>query len=360
MAQARWERCIYQRGSEVERFIKEFLADTHRRILLLAGAGFDPRSTVICRSLAAHVASNVSAIFLREDRPNPSEVLVHRAEENVERLRGLLQHVTFETIQVFAEDGAVVGGRRVAATIEKIDLQDYTDIIVDFSSLSKGITFPSVRHILDRCMKHAPAVNVHLMVTDEVSTDMQIKEVGADRAALIAGFEGGWWLSDRQDRAKLWLPQLIGDRHLLLDRIFRFVNPDDVCPILPFPAKHPRRPDELIEEYADEFQSVWEVDPRDLVYADEKNPLDLYRTILRLDDARTRVFDETGGSTIVLSPLGSKVLAIGSLMAAIERDFPVVHVEAIEYRVDFDKIEEARTEPGEVVHVWLQGEAYAN
>jgi hypothetical protein len=360
MAQSRWERCIYQRGSEVERFITEFLAEAHRRVLLLAGAGFDPRSTIVCRSLAAHIPSKVSGIFLREERPNPSAALVSRAEENVASLRALLQHVTVETIQVFAEDGAVVGGRRVAATIEQIDLRDYTDIIVDFSSLSKGITFPSVRHILDRCAKQALGLNVHLMVTDEVSTDMQIKEVGADRAALIAGFEGGWWLSDRQDRAKLWLPQLIGDKHLILDRILRFINPDDVCPILPFPAKHPRRPDELIEEYADEFESVWEVEPRDLVYADENNPLDLYRTILRIDDARTRVFEETGGSTIVLSPLGSKVLAIGSLMAAIERDFPVVYVEAIEYQVDFEKITGSRNAPGDLVHVWLHGEAYAN
>ena len=59
----------------------------------------------------------------------------------------------------------------------------------------------------------------------------------------------------------------------MLDRIYQFVNPDDVCPILPFPAADPRRPDRLIEEYAAEMQSVWEVEPRDVVYADEKNPV---------------------------------------------------------------------------------------
>ena len=198
------------------------------------------------------------------------------------------------------------------------------------------------------------------MVTDEVTTDIQIKAVASDRATLIPGFEGFWWLSETEETAKLWVPQLIDDQHFVLDRIYQFVNLDDICPILPFPAADPRRPDRLIEEYASELQSVWEVEPRDLVYADEKKPLDVYRSILRINAARTRVFQETGGSTIVLSPLGSKVLAIGSLMAAMELGFPVVYVEAVEYQVDFARMAEVRVQDGDIVHVWLQGEAYAS
>jgi hypothetical protein len=117
--------------------------------------------------------------------------------------------------------------------------------------------------------------------------------------------------------------------------------------------------DELIEQYSSEFDSTWGVDTRNLVYADEKKPLDLYRTLLRIDDARKPVFAGTGGSMIILSPVGSKVLAIGALMAALERDFPVANVEAIAYSVDFNKIDAGRSESGEVVHVWLYGEAYA-
>jgi hypothetical protein len=42
-------------------------------------------------------------------------------------------------------------------------------------------------------------------------------------------------------------------------------------------------------------------------------------------------------------------------MAAIERDFPVVYVEAIEYKVSFGPMAQNR---GSLVHIWLQGEAY--
>ena len=137
-------------------------------------------------------------------------------------------------------------------------------------------------------------------------------------------------------------------------------QPDTVvCPILPFPAARPRLPDELIEEYAEELQTSWQVDARDLVYADEKSPVDLYRTILRIDNARRRVFAEVGGSQIILSPLGSKALSLGALMAALERDFTVMYVEAIGYVVDFARLDARLPEPpGELVHLWLHGDAY--
>jgi hypothetical protein len=73
----------------------------------------------------------------------------------------------------------------------------------------------------------------------------------------------------------------------------------------------------------EELEAGWEVDTRNIVYADEADPLDLYRTILRLDDLRKPVFKEVGGSLLVLSPLGSKIMALGALMGALERNLPV-------------------------------------
>jgi hypothetical protein len=105
------------------------------------------------------------------------------------------------------------------------------------------------------------------------------------------------------------------------------------------------------------MESGWQVDPRNIVYADEKSPLDLYRAILRIDDARKIIFEGIG-SHIVLSPIGSKLLSMGALLAAVERDFPVIYVEAIAYKVDFALLEKRRQESGTLVHLWLKGEAY--
>ena len=80
---------------------------------------------------------------------------------------------------------------------------------------------------------------------------------------------------------------------------------------------------------------------------------------MRIDDGRRRVFSEIGGSQIVLSPVGSKALSLGALMAALERDFTVMYVEAIGFEVDFNRLDARELGPaGEFVHLWLHGEAY--
>ena len=341
------------------RFIDDFLAESHRRVLVIGGAGFDPRSTSLASKIAARLGNRSNGLFIREERPNPSSELIARGDRSATELADLMIDSMVESVEIFASDGAVVGGRRVAALVDRMSLESYSDIIVDFSALSKGLSFPIVKHLLERSSRPTIRANIHLMVVDQISTDVEIRYVGSDRAALISGFEARWWLTETQQRAKLWIPQLIQDQHMILERIHQFVEPDDVCPILPFPTANPRRPDELIEEYSSEMQIVWEVDPRDIVYADEKNPLDVYRSLIRIHSARTRVFQGTGGSMMVLSPLGSKALAIGSLMAALELDCPVVYVEALEYQVDFSQIPESILD-ADFIHVWLAGEAYAD
>jgi hypothetical protein len=53
----------------------------------------------------------------------------------------------------------------------------------------------------------------------------------------------------------------------------------------------------------------------------------------------------------VLSPVGSKVMALGALMAALERDLPVAHLESIGY--DLDGSIPTTSEAPNLVHVWL-------
>lgn len=156
------------------------------------------------------------------------------------------------------------------------------------------------------------------------------------------------------------MPQLGRGKRPMLELVHQFVTPHAVCPILPFPATHPRFADSLIEEFGDLFETPWQVDARDLVYAYEKSPVDLYRTILHIDDARRRVFEGMGGSQVILSPVGSKALALGMLMAALEREFAVVSVETITYKVSTDILEGKGDSQAELVHIWLYGEAYGN
>jgi hypothetical protein len=353
---ARWDRCVSLRGLDVVEFAANFLGAVGRNVILIGGAGFDPRSTQITELLSRRV-NGISALFIREERPGAQHAsLRDRADANAQKMKDLVNECKVESISIFANDGAVIGGREVAKLMSSQAWPAVTDVVIDLSALSKGIVFPLVRWLLESFDQRHLATNIHLMVYEDAGMDQSIVEVGCDRPSMMAGFEGEWGLDTSRDAARLWLPQLIKGQHPILDRLHRFVAPNDVCPILPFPAENPRLPDELIDEYRNELISTWSVEPRDIVYAHERDPLDLYRTILRIDAARKRVFREVGGSMTVLSPLGSKVLALGALMAALDRNFPVAYVESIDYDVRPETIEEMEPQ-GEIVHVWLRGGA---
>ncbi len=357
MRNTRWDRCIYHLGSHTVSFLREYLAEDHRRVMLIAGAGFDPRSTAAAELIGTIAAGRVRGFFLREERPRPDVALVSRADAHEQTLTRLVPGSTVARVDIFAPDNAVVGGRAAVQLVNTLPLADVTDVFVDLSAISVGVAFPTVRHLLGVTARQD--INLHILVADEPATDAGISSTANDVADTVHGFKGGWGLDDNSRASRLWMPQLARGKRPVLERIRQRVQPHAVCPILPFPAANPRQPDELTEHYGEEFENAWQVDTRDVVYASERGPLDLYRTILRLDDARRRVFEDIGGSQIVLSPVGSKALALGALMAALERDFTIMYVEALGYTVDLNRLDAARAGRAvDLVHVWLQGEAY--
>lgn len=353
----RWDPCISHRGNETIAFINEYFSQEDRSVLLIAGAGFDPRSNTVAERLGK-ACKNIRQVLIKEERPDPNSDLVSRADQNAENLKSSIQNAKIIRIDIFGTDGAVVGGRQIVRELNKVNYSELTDIVVDISALSTGLSFPTLRYLVERSQKFSPAVNLHVLLSHNPELDTQIVPVVSDTPDYIHGFKGQSTLDHLSEAAKLWLPQLVPGRRGALNRLFAFLEPHDTCPIVPFPASSPRKADKLFAEYLVELESAWSVDTRNIVYADESDPLDLYRTILKLDDLRKPVFAEVGGSLLVLSPLGSKIMALGGFMAALERDLPVAYIEAISYDLNSSS---PRADTGaEIVHVWLEGDVYLN
>lgn len=350
----RWDPCVSHRGAEIDGFMDAYFFQPERRILLVGGAGFDPRSTAVAQRLA-NTKGQVRGVFIQEERPNPTQALLDRAITNSNVLRSAIPDHETESVSIFGSDGAVVGGRNAVAMMNRQNFTETTDVVVDISALSVGTAFPIIRYLVERAVRVPTEFNLHLFVTHDPALDGGISSVSSDAPSFVHGFRGGSTLDGSATAAKLWLPQLATGRAAALGRLHNFVDPHDTCPILPFPAVDPRAGDRLAEEFLTEFESGWSVDTRNIVYADESDPLDLYRTILRLDDLRKPVFAEVGGSLLILSPLGSKVMALGALMAALERDLPVAYLEAIGYSFEGSVSGE---ETADMIHIWLEGEVY--
>jgi len=285
----RWDPCVAHTGDDVDEFLNHYLADPGRKFLLIAGAGFDPRSLVVASKLANH-ATNLRALLVKENRPNPSTEQLKRAEENTRSVSNAIPQLELLPVKIFGPDGAVVGGRTIIGSLRRQSFHDVTDIFVDISALSVGTSFPIIRYFVERFGDGQESANLHLFVTHDPQLDAGIRSIPSDTPGYVHGFKGRSTLFDTGSSAKLWLPQLAVGRRGVLAKLHDFVGPHDTCPILPFPASDPRLGDKLAEEYLTEFESTWLVDTRNLVYADEGDPLDLYRTILTLEDRRRPVF----------------------------------------------------------------------
>jgi hypothetical protein len=351
----RWDPCISHRADDVDKFIADYFGSGGKNVLFIAGAGFDPRSSAVMARLTKTDAT-ISGLLLQENRPRPSQDLVLRATNNTTAMTSLLKIFEVVRIEIFGVDGAVVGGRNAVTVVNRQSFDKITDVIVDTSALSVGTSFPLIRYLVERIERGKGPPNLHLFVAHDPTLDAAIQSVGSDAPGYVHGFRGGSTLDGSAGAAKLWLPQLALGRQATLGRLHDFVAPHDTCPILAFPASNPRLGDELLEDYLRELEVGWSVDARNIVYAAEDDPIDLYRTILRLDDLRRPVFEEVGGSLLVLSPIGSKVMALGALLAALERDLPVAYLESIGYDLDAS-ISQASESP-HLVHVWLEGDAY--
>ncbi|MBN8999784.1 MAG: hypothetical protein J0H54_10435 [Rhizobiales bacterium] len=323
-----WDNCIANFDDAVDRFVADYFADASRHVLLVAAAGFDPRSRHISQMLADTLGDRLSAIFIREERPGASEALIEQADENIVSRLG--QHPVTD---------------------------DVTDVILDFSALSIGIGFPAAKMLLEDC-EAAGDRAFHLMLVSNPEMDDKILSVPSSRAGSVKGFSPPVE-AEGVGLAQVWIPQLARGRTSALTQIGAAIGRwYKICPLLPFPARNPRRADDLLSEYRTELVNEWEVDPRDVVFASERNPLDCYRTLSTLKTRFDRTMKGTYEPRMVLSPVGSKVLAAGALMAAIEHEMAVQYLETETYL--FHPEVTPSDPPDMTVHLILSGPLYAS
>src|SRR5271157_6335283 len=109
-------------------------------------------------------------MLIREERPNAEAELCKRAEQNLRELLRFVPDARVIPLNIFAMDNAVIGGREAVKAVAQIPLSDFTDVVVDKSALSRGVTFPVIKFLLQSCRLQ----NVHVFVIDEPVTDGEI------------------------------------------------------------------------------------------------------------------------------------------------------------------------------------------
>lgn len=291
-------------------------------------------------------------LFLIEERPEVSPVLEQSADQNRQELTRILsQHkLSFEAVTIIADDTASLAGRNATSTFAKWLANEYTDVIVDATTMSRGVCFPLVKQA------YQSKTNAHVVIADRVASPLRTTAMYTDSPQYMHGFQADMDTDKVKEAIRLWIPQLSENNRDSLDRIFRKERPHEVAPILPFPAIDPRRGDELMREFHDLILSDWDANLLDIIYAHESDPTDVFETIKRIHCGRERAlmgFDSTPPRTI-LSPSGSKMGSLGMLFAAIALDLPVVYSETMGYRCEQQTVPKvSRDKPDRMWHAWL-------
>lgn len=311
----RWRDYVLTSGQEFTAFWESHLHDGKRHVLFVLGKGFDPRMCLAFEALinaGGDGRRDILAINFKEGEASPSRVHAPLVDANWNTLQALLnQHGTLSVRQIdmWSEDGRRIGSRSAAAVFNALaDFIGYTDVVIDISAMPRSVYFPliaKVLYLLDETihdvMERKP--NLHVCVAENPRLDTRICDVGVDEdATYVHPFSGGLEMEATAGQPKIWIPILGERQETQLKRIYDLIDvPDEICPVLPFPALDPRRGDNLVLEYRDLLFDRLRIEPRNFIYASERNPFEVYRLIRQTILHYREVLGPLGGCRTVLS-----------------------------------------------------------
>lgn len=351
----RWDPYTLHSGRDFTEYWKSLRSQEGLSYLYILGRGFDPRMCLGIQALRAAVPEanvHVLEVQFAEGADSPSarhESLVLGNDELLQSLVGedriVVRHLAMWSDESLSRRR--IGSQKAAQIIADVEaLEGYDHVVIDISALPRSLYFTltaKVLFLIDALTKgEVSAPRLHMVVCENPTVDRRIRPVGLDdRAYYLHGFGSRLGLESTTEVPVLWIPVLGEGEEERYRRIYDLVTPEEVCPILPWPARDPRRSDTLFEEFQPVLVDRWPVDPRNIIYAAEANPFDAYRSILQTVSHYRGAMAPLGGCKVALTALSSKLLSVAVLLAAYEMkmqdiDVGIAHVEAQGHTIEDD------------------------
>jgi hypothetical protein len=330
-------------------------------VLFVCGSGFDPRAVAALQRLRAATRRRIDGwmIELPEDATDLDvRPLAEANRAQIEQLitegGGELRH---QPLPEFNDARSL--GRLISRHFQEAAVLDaYAELMLEISAMPRSVFFPLVRGVLQRA--HLPDDDdrrwdgdLHVAVCENPDVDAHVLEEGTTAMAPIGGFSGG---RGERPATTIWVPVLGERASARVKALYDELEPDETCPVLPWPARNPRRGDQLILEYRRLLFEEIRLEPRNVIHAAERNPFDLYRTLGALHERYSSSLRPLGTVSMVLSSHSSKLLSVGVLLTAYEHNLIVQHVSPGRYGLHDGA--DALRDHDEIYDLWLTGEPY--
>lgn len=376
MNQLRWSPNVLIKDDAVDSFWKEHFDEEGRKLLFILGKGFDIRMNfALIRLLNSRPDIKLECLLIEFDEGTTSSSLNYNSfvKDNMVEFEKIMDSRPVHKKKIKIKNttgkrGRIVGDRNAADLIKShSEIEEFTDIIVDISSLPRGLYFSLIGKILKLIdQKHQNQQNLFLTVAENVKIDSQIQESDLEEdLTYLHGFGGQIELEANKEQPLIWFP-ILGEKkgaHIIkgADKIMEDkARLYEICPILPFPSKDPRRSDALLIEYHKLLFDSLDIEAQNVMYTTERDP---FQTYVQLSDAIANYRESLkvlNGCKFALSTFSSKLLSIGTLLVAYENpDFVgILNVNSGGYHIlDESKIKNLKQE-SELFVTWLTGSPY--
>lgn len=326
--------------------------------LFILAVGFDPRcSSGLLRYIGVNgAAPHVIAVEPQALHAGLDAEMVERRRENELLIQSLAvrSHTVVKYPSVHDDSSA---GRIISQTLtRKSLLAGITTIVFDLSSFPTSLAFPPLKGLLRVIGSENMPTELQVIVTENPTLDAAIVHSSLGEAHPLPGFGS----RTKKSQVRVWTPVLGSGAGPSLSRIAEALDPQEVCPILPFPARDPRLVDNLVLEHRELLLDRLRVPPSNFIYAAETNPFDLYRTLVRYDLDCQESLAGLGGAQITVSSHGSKLLSVGVLLASIERGLSFYAVRANVRTLADDYWRAESRADDRLACLWLAGEPYVS
>jgi hypothetical protein len=359
----RWSDYYIDR--DYEQFWARRLAEPDASACVILGSGFDPRAALaLLRLEKVCDPAQLGYMAFTFKPPKPvgrhAEELAKLSRSNADRLTQVgARQLWTEEVTLYDPSGHPTGSRgvlnRVAALLS--ELGRYRDAIVDISGMPRTIFFPLLAYLC-READAGRLRNLHVAVSESPAVDSAVKGLEYGNADYIHTFR----LSSAQKL--VWLPVVAAHEGIRLQKVYDLLKSDciEVCPVIPFPSSTLRRADDIIVSLREVLFENFAISKNNILLCHESTPFDVYRKVLQIDDyyrERVASLPELGKVTTVVSPPSSKMLSLGTLLAAIERKLKVCHVGARAYTLSGPGVQlEDTSSTTATTEIWLTGEPY--
>ncbi|MES0090698.1 hypothetical protein [Mesorhizobium sp. M0030] len=340
-----WENYVFRRGIEVEELWDEMFADRRQagkpiRVLYVAGRGFDVRANIVAsRFVDRLIASRcpiagATLLLVGFAGYQLSAELQEQTVENAEDLERMFEAVgTCEHIEI---GGSAEGEDDISTTValrrgtDEVlrHITDQTDIILDVSSLPRIAYLTILLSLLAKIIPGgsegtglvANGMTLQVLVGEDAALDSQISsEDPSNDLVLIPGYSEAMQSEALRDMPLVWFPVLGENRLAQVTKVEGSIPTwAEICPVLPHPSRDPRRGDQLLVEYNSILFGTRETPLSNILYVHEAHPFEAYRQLLGAMLRYRSTMAVIGGCRLVVTPLASKLITIGSALACFE------------------------------------------